>query len=361
MSDPNRPLRIVLVAEWLDTRGAVSISIDLARQLQMRGHSVLFLYPGGPRLSEVEETGADVLPYLPPGSVRIGSLIPRRTLLEVRDFRPDLVHALGLGAVPGAAALVRRGEAPLVVTVHGWPREETARLEEGGPLPAKVVAISQTVRESLVNRGGVPWDRVHVVEIGVDLRRIEEQSLDVEKPYDPVAGCVGPLEEWRGYQYFVEAAPAILAENPRARLLVAGDGLEERPLRARIRELGLEDRVLFVGGLASYLPVFAELDVFVYPSLEEGLGQNILMAMASGKPVVATSVGGIYRMVEDGKTGLLVRPRDPVALAGAVNRLLADRALAASMGRAGRRVAEERYSITRVVDETEEIYRAVTA
>jgi glycosyltransferase involved in cell wall biosynthesis len=205
-------------------------------------------------------------------------------------------------------------------------------------------------------------DRCLVVHNGID-RVPFEQTIDRNAVRDRmglpreavVAGVVGRLDERKGHRYFLEAMKR-LAGEPGLHAVVVGEGREKDALFAQRRELGLEPRVHLVGYWASLAEALAAIDLFVLPSLMEGHPLAILEAMAAGKPVVATRVGGNHEAVEDGRSGLLVPPRDAEALAEAISSLARDPERAARMGLEGRRLLGERFSLEAAVRANEEIY-----
>ena len=145
---------------------------------------------------------------------------------------------------------------------------------------------------------------------------------------------------------------------PNAWLLVIGEGSQRDHLESQTRELGIDHRVVFTGRRDDVPAVTAALDLAVLPSYREALGLSVLEAMALSRPVVASNVGGIPEMIEDGVTGLLVPPADPMALAAAITRLLVDHQLADMLGRAGHDLVHDRFCVERMVADIEAIYAA---
>ena len=145
---------------------------------------------------------------------------------------------------------------------------------------------------------------------------------------------------------------------PDARFVILGEGELRDALTREIRELGLERHVLLPGFRPDVLSLLKTFDVFVMPSVTEGLGTSLLDAMACARPIVASRVGGIPEVVVDGETGLLVPPKDPDSLAEAIVRLLEDRALAARLADGGLARVRERFTVERMVDRTLEVYGA---
>jgi glycosyltransferase involved in cell wall biosynthesis len=184
---------------------------------------------------------------------------------------------------------------------------------------------------------------------------VARAALDLEADA-PVALCLARLSPEKDVGNFLEAA-ALLPEAG-ARFLVAGDGPLLPTLRHQIAFLGLEGRATLLGRRDGVPTLLAAADLLCLPSREEGLSLAALEAMAAGLPLVATRVGGLPEAVEDGKTGLLVPPRDPSALAGALARLLTDPARARAMGAAGRARAAACFTRDRMLQATHAVYEA---
>ena len=176
------------------------------------------------------------------------------------------------------------------------------------------------------------------------------------EPGAPIVGVVGRLELEKGHPTLLEAWPLVLAEQPGAYLMIVGEGSRLDALHAIAREQGIERHVIFTGRRDDIPAITAAFDVAVLPSYREAQGLTILEAMALSRPVVASNVGGIPEMVEDGVTGLLVPPHDPPALAAAIVRLLADHQLADMVARAGHDLVHDRFCIQLMVNAVQELY-----
>lgn len=223
---------------------------------------------------------------------------------------------------------------------------------------SRVIAMSEAVKGHLM-RHGIPAERLDVVPAMIDCRTAP----------DPVPvgggllrmGVVGRLVEGKGHSFLIEAMKEVHSRYPEARLTVAGAGPLRDSLEARARALGVERSVEFAGDFENLSDVMRSFDIFVLPSLSEGMPVTILEAMAHGKAVVATRVGGVPEEVVDAETGLLVPPADPGALAEAICTLLADPARVGQMGARGRRRAEEVFSSEAVTRRVETIYDEMMA
>ena len=199
---------------------------------------------------------------------------------------------------------------------------------------------------------------------GVDLPRARAAAQRAPRvrsalgiPADaPLVGAASRLAPVKGIAYLVAAMPDVRLQCPNAHLILAGDGEERAGLEAQAAALGVASRVHFLGYREDVDAVIAALDVFVLPSLNEGMGRVLVAAMALGVPLVATRVGGVPDVLEDGRQGLLVPPADPAALAKSIAAILGDGMRAASMGALGRARAE-RFSLQVMLERLGALYR----
>ena len=200
---------------------------------------------------------------------------------------------------------------------------------------------------------------------GVDLGHIDAAPVaslreELWLPHGaPIVGNVAALVPHKGQRHLVEAALLVLPQVPDVRFVIAGEGELRPALERQIHEHRLEKHVLLTGFRPDVLSLHKAFDVFVMSSVTEGLGTSIIDAMACGKPVVATSVGGIPELVVNGETGFLVAPRDHEGMARALTALLKDESLRQRMGEAGRTRARVDFSAERMVQDTLRVYRRV--
>jgi len=263
----------------------------------------------------------------------------------------DTVHV-----VPGAARL--DGESPAVSLVRAALDRVTRRRV------SRFVAVSQAVRSGLT-ADGVDPAMITVIPNGIDLEALRRQAHAgpaVELP-EALArvGCVGRLERVKGVEYFLRAAGLLAADSPDVRFIVAGTGSDEPRLRSLATSLGLAGMVDFLGYVEPVARLLTSLDVVVIPSLSEASGLTAMEAMALGVPVVASLVGGLPEVVENGETGLLVPPGDEAALARAIARLLDSTELVHRLADAARRCADSSFNASRMVDAYLHLYRELGA
>jgi glycosyltransferase involved in cell wall biosynthesis len=226
-----------------------------------------------------------------------------------------------------------------------------------------VIANSLAVRELLLEKFCVPADKVHVLHNGVDFDRFDGVARDRQKidsrlsERTKLVVHIGNMNsEVKGQAVLIEAARTVCAAIPETRFALVGDG----PLRAayeqRVKELELEDRVLFLGHRKDIAEILACGDLFAFPSFAEGMPNSVLEAGATGLPIVATPVGGIPEIVTHERTGLLVPPRDAEALAGAILRVLQDPDLASRLSRTCQTQVRTQFSFDRLIRDLSDIY-----
>jgi glycosyltransferase involved in cell wall biosynthesis len=237
------------------------------------------------------------------------------------------------------------------------------------------LALSEPLRENLVNVGGMPKTCVRVTPVGLDLRMYpaaprtkEEGTGETARSADDVGsqevhsriaivGCVARLDERHGVEYLIRAAKLVHEKMKEVEFFVLGTGPFERRLRALAKELTVRGRVTFLGDDVTAEELLPNVDVFVLPALKEAIGIEALQAMACARPVVATGVGGVFRVVRDGQTGFIVPPADEEALAAKVLALLAAPQLRRDLGRAGREIVEHEFRLDAMVGAAEEAYK----
>jgi glycosyltransferase involved in cell wall biosynthesis len=226
------------------------------------------------------------------------------------------------------------------------------------------VAVAHVVSSQLVDRG-VDADKIMIIPNAVDTAGVraeaERSARPTALPEDvTIVGALARLEKVKGVEFFIRAAAAVTGETPVA-FAVAGTGSEESRLRELAVAHGLQDRLTFLGRVDDSAAFLAACDIVVMPSLSEGMPLVPMEAMALGKPVVATAVGGAPEVVVDGETGLLVPPGDGVALAGAIDALLRDADARTRMGSAGRARADQHFSTETLVARYADLFARVVS
>jgi len=285
----------------------------------------------------------------------------------LRQEQVDLIHAHEFDANVQGAFVAAVSGIPVVATVHGknyyWERLRRRLAYRWVSRRATMVAVSEDLKKFIVEKVGISTSRVKVLYNGVDVLRqctpteVVECRKELGLPEDhQIVGVVGNLYPVKGHQYLIEAIPAVLRKCPKTSFVFAGRGQLESELKAQVYRLGVEKRVHFLGLRQDIPRILAMLDLFVLPSLSEGLSMAILEAMIAGKPVVATQVGGNPELVLHGETGFLVPPRDSQTLASRLVTLLTNRRQAAQFAEKSKCRAEGQFSLRTMVCAYQSLY-----
>lgn len=366
--------RVVLVCPDLEQTGPTFNALSLSRAFRIQEIAPLVIAgAGGERENAFGASGVEVCIE----AHVCGWLRGRETRRYIQRFKPDLVHAQCVSVLPEARRLARLCRVPLLVTVNRTlaPKELSMIRRTKG---CTFVAVSTAIFTHLVQVGGVPRGEVTVIHNGVDLSRYTldgdgasaRRSTVVmgERRHVSVVGTLGSLRPRKGQETFLRAAALLLQGRSDVEFLVVGRGPVLATLKALAVELGVAKRVTFTTGstfatasgdrLSSKLEAvfLREFDIFVEPSRDEGLGLSAMQAMAWGRPVVACGVGGLYSLVEDGVTGILVPKEDPAEMAKAVCDLLDSPARAEEMGRRGRERIAAEFNIKAISRQHAELY-----
>jgi L-malate glycosyltransferase len=364
-------MNILYLTTHLNVGGITSYLLTLAQGFVARGHTVYVASSGGDSVIRFSTQGVIHIP------------IPIRTKSELNIFK------LGLSASSLARQLKHRNidvihsqtrvtqvlgcimgrfiRAPHVTTCHGFFKARLSR----AIFPCwgdAVIAISDQVKEHLMFDLGVSERSIRLVHNGIDVSFFAETSrISVEERRalrsslgigdGPVIGIIARLSDVKGHQYLIHAMKLVLNRYPDARLLIAGEGPMERRLVSLVRSLNIEKNVIFIPSVDGTARTLSIIDVYVLPSIKEGLGLSLMEAMAAGIPCIGSDVGGIRTLIQSGTNGLLVAPADPAGLAAAVEQLLSDPAKAKDMGSRANMFINRYFSQAEMLLRTEEVYR----
>lgn len=288
-----------------------------------------------------------------------------RLVHRVLTFRPDVIQGYLFGPNLFAALAGRLcGVQVVVVSKRNIDAFETPRQVAAQRLAHRlathVVAVSVAVGETSVALGA-RRERVTVIPNGVDVERFASAHPDPVVRGEngtPVVGSVGCLAARKDYPNLLEALAMLDRRGRTFRAVVVGEGKERDALEREVERLGLRERVRFLGERPDVERLLPGMDVFVLSSREEGIPNALLEAMAAARPAVATAVGGTPEIMEDGKTGWLVPPRDPAALAEALEAVLSDPVEAAKRGAAAQRAVRDHMSIQSMVERHQRFYES---
>jgi glycosyltransferase involved in cell wall biosynthesis len=309
---------------------------------------------------------------LNPAMVRCAGRADWRALREIRrrmrEQAIDVVHTHGYKADLYGYVAARREKKAVVATCHNW-REVGRALRLYNRLDRMVLkrfdaigAVSESVAEKL-RLAGVPAGRIRVIPNGIDAKVFEgacpKPVSQLTAQSGPVIGVVARLDLQKGFEQLFHAVCGLSKSYPGLHVVIAGEGPDRQAIEQRVLELGLQGQVTLVGQRNDMPVVYATMDIFVLPSLNEGLPMTVLEAMASSRPVIATRVGAIPSVITDQQTGLLVEPGDVAGLRNAISRLLADPDLRRRLGQEARACVMQHYTADIMSRKYAELYDQV--
>jgi glycosyltransferase involved in cell wall biosynthesis len=352
------PLKVAHVVMSLNCGGLERIVLDLVREGRkvQQDVSVISMERPGPLSSQVAELGGTLVCLNKPLGVRPGLIWTLKGVLE--QLRPDVLHTHQIGSLFYAGLAARAARVPLVVhTEHGkllagrWRQRWLGWL--AAHLADRFFCVTQDVAQEVTALRVVPGSKVHVVPNGIDTARFAPSdgraglrvSLGIP-PGVPVIGTIGRLTEVKCQDVLLRGFARLRTEVPDAHLVVVGDGPLLDTLRQLAATLALREAVHFPGYQAQPERYLQLMDVFALTSRSEGMPLAVLEAWAAGVPVVASRVGGLPEMVDEGGTGLLFPAGDDVALADAFLELVREPGRARQMGEAGRRHVRSRSDVS---------------
>jgi glycosyltransferase involved in cell wall biosynthesis len=357
-------LHIDTARTWRGGQNQVLLTVLGLRAL---GHRSMLVAHAAGELRQRAREGLELVPIAPKTEMDLGAAWRLSRL--IKQLHPDVIHAHDPHGVAMAALALSMSteldKPPLIASrrvdfhikgnaLSRWKYRQVDCF----------ICASDAIRAMLI-ADGVPAPRVVTVHEGIDLDRVEaappaKLHEELWLPHNaPIVGNVAALVPHKGQRHLVEAAAIVVKAVPDARFVIAGEGELRPALEKQIKDHHLEKHVFLTGFRPDVLSVHKAFDIFVMSSVTEGLGTSLLDAMACGKAIVATTAGGMPEVVEDGKTGLLVPPRDHQAMADAIVTLLADGRARAAMGAAGAGRVRARFSAERMVQETLALYRRV--
>lgn len=335
-------------------------------------HEVVTLFAGDTPLAEaLRQAGVPVSDLRLKSAGRFGRLW--QFYRRLRRDKPAVVHGWLIHAILVARVLGRLAGVPIIISARHsvnlggrsrvWLNRLTARLNDC------TIAICDLMRRVEMEQTGMPPDKIVTIYNGVPplnfpsreaARAALCQQLGLPENVI-IVGTVARLHEAKGHADLVRAIPYIVAERPQTHFVWLGEGDQQDNLIRLVEALGVAAHVHFAGSQTNVPVWLAGMDLFVLPSLWEGLSVALLEAMAASLPVVATAVGGTPEVILDGVTGLLVPPRDPAALAASLLSLLRDPARAAQMGESGRQRVADHFTLDNMIQQTEALYEALLA
>ncbi len=392
METPARPeskIKILRVIARLNIGGAAIHVVNLTAGLDpAHFEQLLVVGTEGPDEGSMLDYALSrgVQPLSIPEIVTEFSLKPRdvKALIKlyrlIRRERPHIVHThTAKAGLLGRLAACWAGVPLVVHTYHGhvlygyYSPAKTWLLRRMERTLARfthcIVTVSERVKHELVAYGVAPPERITVIPLGFNLEpflNAQAQQGQFRREFAlnnglQLVGIVGRLFPIKNHRLFLDAAARVAAGKPATRFIIVGDGVLRPELERQAHALGIADRVIFTGWRRDLPRIYADLDVLVVSSDNEGTPVSAIEAMAAGCPVVATRVGGLPDLISEGETGLLVPPQAPDRLATAVQGLLQDPEAACRIGQTAREMVRERFTVQRLISDMDHLYYSLLA
>ena len=350
-------MRILYLANHLNIGGITSYLLNLTSGMKKKGHDIFIASSSGECLNKFINLGANFIkiPIKTKKEISPSMLLSYFKLKkELRKNKIDIVHSNSRTTQVLGCLLHKYENVAHVSTCHGYFKKRFLRRI----FPCwgqKVIAISGQVKDHLIFDFKVDEKKIMVVNNGIDINRFYT-GKDLVIGNVPVVGIIARLSEVKGHVYLIKAMKIVLEKFPSAKLLVVGEGKMYNVLVNLVRNMNIEKSVEFIMRTEDTRVELAMMDIFVMSSLEEGLGLALMEAMASGKAVVGTDVGGIKSLIKNNVNGLLVKPADPESLAAAIIQLINDPEKAKVYAREAAKFIYGNFSLDKMCDGTEGAY-----
>ncbi len=353
--------------------------IQLSRECQKRGHKAFLHFDSDSMpydeeyVSDAFDAGCEIVGFSIDGKIDISyltkmiRLIRKKEINVVHSYFSPACHIASFAAwLCGVKGIFRTiGSMPYVdgyiVRAIGVVRQNLAAL----PIK-KIITVCEAIRRECGSFYKMDEEKFEVIYGGVDLEKyssnLGQKREKIKKEFniteqDKVVGVIADLEPRKGVEYFLDAIPLILRKIPNIKVFLVGDGSLKNNLQNMSKMLRISNNILFTGTRNDVDAIISVLDVSVLPSLwGEGLSASLLESMAAGKPIVATDIGGTTEIIEDGKNGFVVPPRDSAALAEAILRVLRSEELGQKLGVEGRKIVNSKFDTKLRVKKELELY-----
>jgi glycosyltransferase involved in cell wall biosynthesis len=353
----SKKIKIIHIIGALDYGGAERLLLDLGRKIDREKFdlAVVSLAPRGTLADKFDDAGVKFVNI--PKRFKGDIAVIGRLAAYLKQSAPDIVHThLNIGDLWGGRAARKAGVKIIVSTRHDVMREGIIRGEFGKAerrQATKIIAISEATKKYLIEKEKVAPEKIVVIYNGIDVSRYwsEKEVLNNE---EIVFGSVGRLSREKGHRYLIQALARLKFKN--WQLILVGDGPERLKIDALVKKNNLVDRVKFVGATPEVVNYLEQMDVFVLPSLSEGLSLAAIEAGLNGKFVIASDVGGVPEIVSSNKTGLLVPPGNIEALVETLDWVSTHRSEARLMAKKLQKELAEKFDIGQIIKQYEDFY-----
>ena len=368
-----RRRKVFYLVDSLNVGGTETQAVELALRLPVSEYEIMMgcLRAEGPLLEKLRGSAVSVREFHPSGGLDSAAGLYEliRLARYLRREKFDVVHTHDLWSnlmgVPAArlagvhAIVSSRRDLAHFDWYQGKRRHWLRRIQN---LSGVVLANATPIRDALISEDGFAPGKLRVIHNGVDTEKFQRAQRDRARLFPDVGNeilvvLVGNMHsDVKGHPWLIAAAPTVVREFPEVRFVFAGDGESRPTFAAQVAQLGLEGKFKFLGRRSDIPEILASCDLAVLPSRAEGLPNAVLEYMAAGLPTIASRVGGVAELVQDGVTGLLVPAEDANALAGALLQFLRNPERARQIASNGQRFAVENFSFERLIREIDELY-----
>lgn len=353
--------RILLLDAEMTFRGSSLLTLRLARGLEKRELDTALVCTSCMGLDESLLRGVRLHTIQGYNIPVWGHIVLRTLYRDLKEQRPDVIHLQDSRLLSQGVRLARKLNRPLIVSLGDQTEAAAFTLRASTPELKAIISVSESVQQQIQENAFVDPIERRVILPGVAVPDISTVDLPLDDDRPPVIGMAGPLEIVKGAAFFLRACHRVVEAGHNIRIVIAGSGPEERSLRHLAASLELSRRLTFVDGGVSMAGYLSAIDIFCLPSLQQGLGVMMLEAMALGRPVIASGVGGVVSVIEDNVSGLIVPPSDSRSLADRIMELLQNRERARTIAATGQQLIRDRFNETRMIDEILTVYREVQA
>ncbi|MCR9200470.1 MAG: glycosyltransferase family 4 protein [Planctomycetaceae bacterium] len=356
MPDPVE--RVLFLTHDLTFRGSSILLLRQAQGMEALGIETIVLCTRMQKLEPGLTEHVNVITVPGYGVPLWGRVVGRSVLSQLIDQPPDVIHVHGPAMLSQALFLGRTLGRPVVLTLTDQTEAARVVLSSGSDVCRAIICVSESVRAALPPR----LDQIEqrVIPPGVSLDQAADHPPILEGDRLPVVGIAGPLEVIKGGSFFLRACHRVIDSGTEIRIVVVGSGPEEKNLRKLATSLELDDHITFVDDGTAMTAYLTAIDIFCLPSLQQGFGVIMLEAMALGRPAIASGVGGVLSILEDGQNGFVVPPSDSRVLADRILQLLGDHKLAARIAIAGQNLVEDRFTKERMVHDVLALFAEIT-
>lgn len=368
----NQRITILYLITGFGIGGAEKALLELVKRVNKKKYRVLVasVGPGGPLEEDFKKYSEHCFHFKPRLGFDLGLVTKLMAVLrkyKVEILQTTLFYADVIGVL--AARLVKL---PVIISWQTALALPTGSVEDdrfrhtwayrlASSFMHHIVAVSDQVRKYFIQNRHIPKHKISTIHYGVDLEHFNKNNKSIRKEIglnenDIVLAMVGHLSEVKGHKYLVEVLPSLISTYPNLHLIIAGDGPKRQILQKQIDNLGIQSHVHFLGVRSDIADLMCSGDVFVLPSLYEGLPNVVLEAMASSVPIVASDVGGVSELVINEKTGFLFEAKNTAQLKESLEKLLTSKKRRKTMGRNCRTRIENYFSIDFEIERFEDLY-----